>query len=230
VGGVFAPGWVSDRALRVTLGDSPDVPTRRRVIRVARLLRAMNVPGVEDIVPASTTVTLRICAECAAAGASDVLRALEDALASSGPGEVDEPARLIEIPVCYDGEDFAPDLCAVGDAVGLTARRVVELHSGCEYEVAFLGFAPGFAYLGDVPEVLRVARLDTPRVSVPAGSVAIARRYTGVYPAATPGGWRLIGRTPVRMFDALRERASLLEPGDRVRFVPISRERFEGWR
>ena len=134
-------------------------------------------------------------------------------------------ARRVEIPVCYEGE-FGPDLAEVGSLHGMTAAQAIELHASVEYLVYFLGFVPGFAYLGELPEALVTPRLAAPRRKVPAGSVGIAGHQTGVYPFATPGGWRLIGRTPVTMFQAEREGLSLLSIGDRVKFTPISGERF----
>ena len=134
-------------------------------------------------------------------------------------------ARLVEIPVCYGGE-FGPDLVEVCKFRGMTEARAIELHSSIEYLVYFLGFVPGFAYLGELPEELVTPRLASPRRKVPAGSVGIAGNQTGVYPFATPGGWRLLGRTPAKMFRADREAFSLLSIGDRVRFAPISAEQF----
>jgi KipI family sensor histidine kinase inhibitor len=133
--------------------------------------------------------------------------------------------RLVEIPVCYGGE-FGPDLKDVAELHGLTAQRAIEVHTSATYIVYFLGFVPGFAYLGEVAEELATPRLSTPRRSVPPGSVGIAGSQTGVYPIATPGGWRLLGRTPVKMFRPDRAEVSLLAIGDRVRFVAISREQF----
>ena len=109
---------------------------------------------------------------------------------------------------------------------GITTERVIELHATTTYVTYFLGFAPGFAYLGQLPEALATPRLGTPRKSVPAGSVGIAGTQTGVYPISTPGGWRLLGRTPVKMFQPERAEMSLLSIGDRARFVPVSREQF----
>src|SRR5712692_870279 len=135
-----------------------------------------------------------------------------------------EPRR-VEIPVCYGGE-FGPDLNDVAAMHGMKAAQVIELHASAEYLVYFLGFVPGFAYLGELPEALVTPRLARPRRRVAAGSVGIAGNQTGVYPFATPGGWRLLGRTPIEMFRADREGLSLLSIGDRVRFTPISAERF----
>ncbi len=126
---------------------------------------------------------------------------------------------LVEIPVRYGGDD-GPDLAEVAALHGLRPDDVVELHAGTEYRVYFLGFAPGFAYMGPVPAQIATRRLDAPRQRIPAGSVGIAGEQTGVYPFALPGGWRIIGRTDVSLWDLQRDPPSLLRAGDRVRFVP----------
>ena len=128
--------------------------------------------------------------------------------------------RLVEVPVRYGGAD-GPDLDEVARLHDLRAEDVVEIHAGAEYDAFFLGFAPGFAYLGPLPASIVTPRLDVPRPRVPAGSVAIAGAQTAVYPTETPGGWRLIGRTDARLWDASRQEPALIRPGDRVRFVPI---------
>jgi len=133
--------------------------------------------------------------------------------------------RQVEIPVCYGGE-FGPDLAEVCKLRGMTEAQAIELHASAEYLVYFLGFVPGFAYLGELSRELVTPRLSAPRRKVAAGSVGIAGNQTGVYPFATPGGWRLIGRAPIKMFRAEKDGLSLLSIGDRVRFTPISRERF----
>jgi len=134
--------------------------------------------------------------------------------------EVLEPdSRQIDIPVVYGGKP-GPDLSLVAEHCGLTPKQVVELHSSQEYVVWFLGFQPGFAYLGGLPEKLAMPRRAEPRVEVPAGSVGIGGELTGIYPLATPGGWQLIGHTPLALFDASQPEPVLLRPGDTVRFVP----------
>jgi inhibitor of KinA len=133
--------------------------------------------------------------------------------------------REVEIPVCYGGE-FGPDLNNVAETHGMTAAQVIELHSSPIYVVYFLGFAPGFAYLGGLPGALASGRLETPRAKVPQGSVGIGGKQTGVYPFSTPGGWRLIGRTPVAMFRRTANPMSLLQIGDQVRFRAISEKEF----
>lgn len=149
------------------------------------------------------------------------------ALSPSGPGTVhaadrvaEGPREVIEIPVRYGGES-GPDLADVAALNDLHPSDVVDLHAGTEYRVFFLGFAPGFAYLGPLPAPIATARLATPRERVPAGSVGIAGAQTGVYPFGMPGGWRLIGRTDAPIWDLSRDSPSLLRPGDRVRFVAI---------
>ena len=131
--------------------------------------------------------------------------------------------RLVEIPTVYGGE-CGPDIEFVAEHNGLSVKDVIRLHSGATYTVYMLGFTPGFPYLGKVPEAITAPRLPTPRKSVPAGSVGIAGSQTGIYPSATPGGWRLIGRTSVTLFDPQRTPPALLRPGDQVRFAPISAE------
>lgn len=147
------------------------------------------------------------------------LEAYVSRLRPPAPSAQPEP-RLIELPILYGGE-AGVDLTRVAMMAGLRDSEVVELHSGTEYTVRFLGFMPGFPYLGPLPEQLHTSRHETPRTSVPAGSVAIAEDQTSVYPVSSPGGWNLIGRTPSRLFDAREHPPSLLLPGDRVRFVPV---------
>ncbi|MGZ5003224.1 MAG: 5-oxoprolinase subunit PxpB, partial [Chthoniobacterales bacterium] len=135
-------------------------------------------------------------------------------------------APLVEIPVCYDDE-FAPDLLLVAERAGLASAEVVRRHSAAEYRVHCLGFTPGFAFLSGLPAKLATPRRDTPRKEVPAGAVAIGGQQTGVYPQVSPGGWNVIGRSPIRFFDASAATPTLLRVGDRVRFRPITRTEFD---
>jgi KipI family sensor histidine kinase inhibitor len=136
------------------------------------------------------------------------------------------PRDRIAIPVCYDAE-FGPDLNDVAAHNRISVEDVVRLHTSAIYTVYFLGFSPGFGYLGGLPKELRMPRLAKPRLRVPAGSVGIADQQTGVYPSETAGGWRLIGRTPLAMFDPALDPPSRLQPGDRIQFTAISRSAFE---
>jgi inhibitor of KinA len=151
---------------------------------------------------------------------------LVQSLATAGHAETGDESKVVEIPVCYDA-DFGPDLFDVGAHTRLPVDEVVRLHAGGIYRVCFLGFTAGFAYLGGMPEVLNTPRLATPRRVVAAGSVGIAGGQTGIYPTQTPGGWRLIGRTPLRMFDAQAEPPTPVQAGDRLRFVAIDRAEFK---
>ena len=146
---------------------------------------------------------------------SEVGSKLKDGKAGAG--------RLVEIPTLYGGE-YGPDLEFVAEQAGLSVEEAVGLHSGVDYLVYMMGFTPGFPYLGGLPERLATPRLTTPRTVIPAGSVGIAESQTGVYPLASPGGWQLIGRTPLRLFDVERDPPSLISAGDRVRFVPLGSE------
>ncbi len=141
------------------------------------------------------------------------------------PDEADPSGHRVDIPVWYDAS-VGPELALIAKRNGWSLQQVAEAHSATEYRVFALGFVPGFAFMGLVAPALATPRLATPRQRVPRGSIAIAERQTSAYPQVTPGGWNLIGRTPVTLFDATRDPMTMLEAGDRVRFVPISRERF----
>lgn len=172
--------------------------------------------GVIDIVPAYASLAIHYDPRAASANEMlDSLPAIVGRALESGFGA--DPGELITIPVRYDG----PDLDAVAAATSLSVDAVIEAHSGVEYFAYMLGFTPGFAYLGDLDPVLRLPRRESPRIRVPAGSVAIAAAQTAVYPHETPGGWHIIGRTSLRMFDAGREKPALVRAGDRVRFQPV---------
>jgi KipI family sensor histidine kinase inhibitor len=147
----------------------------------------------------------------------DAMRPLFDAAEHAAP----VAGRRWCLPVCYEGE-AAPDLAETARAAGIGPDEVIALHSGTEFRVYMLGFLPGFPFMGDLPEVLRLPRRTEPRLRVPAGSVAIAGGQTAIYPWESPGGWHLLGRCPVRLFDVRRASPSLLAAGDRVRFAPVS--------
>jgi inhibitor of KinA len=154
-----------------------------------------------------------------------VVNFLRERLTGLAVEALDAP-RLVEIPVCYGG-DLGPDLDDVARMHELSPDEVVRLHSAAEYLVYMIGFMPGFAYLGGLPERIATPRRKTPRTAVPAGTVGIGGRQTGVYPLVSPGGWNLIGRTPVKIFDIARSEPTLLGTGDRVRFRPMTRAEFD---
>ncbi len=193
------------------LVDTADAPAAQAL---AATLRRVTLPGLTAVVPGRRSVLVEVDPL-----AADV-DVVADALARLEASPIPEAGRLRTIPVAYGGE-YGPDLEGVAEAAGLTAGEVIELHVTTELHVLFGGFAPGFAYLGEVAPALHVGRLPTPRTVTPAGSVALADGMSGIYPAALPGGWRVIGRTPLAMFDPRREPPAYLVPGDRVRFVAI---------
>ncbi|TAM49812.1 MAG: 5-oxoprolinase subunit PxpB [Acidobacteria bacterium] len=208
----------SDHTILAAFGDEVSLAAHRRVRAALHALQREPIPGVTNLHPAYASVLVSYD-PLAAAGelvAGEVARRVQAAGAIPLPG----PA-LVEIPVRYGGE-WGPDLAAVATACGLTEAEVAREHAAAEYLVYFLGFSPGFAYLGGLPPGLATARRASPRTLVPAGSVAIGGRQTGVYPLASPGGWQLIGRTPLALFDPARTPPALLAAGDRVRFVAVA--------
>ena len=213
----------SDAALLVLLAAEPSESGTAAALALCEALAASPPPGLVDLRPAYTSLLIVFDPRVTTHG--EIELAAKPLLPP--PGLALEPAgRTVEIPVCYEGE-CAPDLADVARGARLAPEEAVALHAGASYRVAFLGFSPGFAYLLGLPSRLATPRLPAPRLRVPAGSVGIAGGQTGLYPRATPGGWRLVGRTPVPLFDPGRESASFLLPGDGVRFVPVSRRDFD---
>ena len=212
----------SDQSLLVYFGEKITIEANERVRKLLHLLEAEPIAGVRNLHPAYCSLLVKF--DALKWQHEKMERELRKYLVRLDKMKLPEP-RHVEIPVCYGGE-FGPDLDEVAALHKTTPEQVIHLHSSETYLVYFLGFVPGFAYLGELPKELVAPRLATPRKKVPAGSVGIAGNQTGVYPFETPGGWRLLGRTPVSMFRTDREGLSLLSIGDRVRFIPISRERF----
>jgi KipI family sensor histidine kinase inhibitor len=204
----------SDCSLLVSFGQEISEESRRRVARLCGSLAG--ICGILNLHPAYASVLVDF--DPRLRGRAE-LEALLRELAAAGGG-ADAAQRTVEIPVRYGGE-YGPDLEDVARHTGLSAGRVVELHASAEYRVHFLGFSPGFPYLGGLPAQLSTPRLAAPRTLVPGGSVAIGGSQAGIYPMDSPGGWRIIGRTPLRLFDAQGSPPALLAMGDRVRFTPI---------
>lgn len=217
----FALTPLGDSALILRTGDSLG-----EVLTAARKLEAAQLEGVEEIVPAFASVGIFFVSPPNLNSAEKEIRAALRKRARRR-GLVARP-RLIEIPVCYESV-FAPDLDEVAEHCGLTPNELVKRHVAARYQVQCVGFTPGFPYLSGLPPTLAMPRRATPRTWVPAGSVAIGGRHTGIYPLSSPGGWNLIGRTPLSLFDPARQPPALLRPGDRVRFRPIARDQFEQW-
>lgn len=212
----------SDSSLLVVLGDAVSLDNHQRVMSLFLVLQQLNDPRIRNLHPAYASMLidfdpLRISHEEAAS--------LLENLAVPEMTQYQRPVNIVTLPVCYDLE-FGPDLEDIANQAKIPAREVIRLHSSATYRVHFLGFTPGFAYLGGLPEALHMPRLSRPRTQVPAGTVAIAGSQAGVYPVDSPGGWQLIGRTPVRVFDPNATRPALLGSGDLVKFSAIDRATF----
>ncbi len=219
---------MGDRALVIEFGDRLDPELSSRIAAAAQHLRASPPPGVLDIVPAYTTLALHYDPAVVGAGATPyeaLIEQIEAWLHAQADAEL-TPGHLVEIPVCY-GSGLGEDLEEVARQHGLTPEEVATIHASTDYRVYLLGFVPGFAFLGNLDSRIATPRRDAPRPHVPAGSVAIGGNQTGVYPLETPGGWHLIGRTPVKMFTPETQPPCLIGAGDTVRFVPISRAEFD---
>ena len=208
---------VGDGAATVELGDRLDPATNARVLALDRDLAAKPFEGFLEAVPTHRSLLVLFDAAVVRFGAvaEDLIDRAGRRAAPPGPG------RLHLFPTAYGGED-GPDLAPLARERGLGEADVVRLHASSEYTAFMLGFTPGFAYLGLLPQALECPRRATPRVRVPAGSVGLAGRQTGIYPVASPGGWQLVGRTSRRLFDPFRAEPALVAPGDRVRFLPVS--------
>lgn len=239
---------LAEDALLLRFGDGIDMAINARVHAAAQALRLAGLPGITDIAPAYATLLVRFDLPAWADGFNPevpphqrFMTALRSALAAidfksldsrvrgndaqDSTTSIEAIARRIEIPVCYGG-DCGADLDAVAAHTGLARDEVIARHTAAEYTVAMLGFAPGFPYLLGLDPALHVPRRATPRTRVPAGSVAIGGAQTGIYPCELPGGWHLIGHTPLVLFDPRRDLSCLLAPGDRVRFRGIDTDEF----
>jgi len=211
-----------DSGLLVEYGDGIAPEVNARVRAMDMVLATHPLEGVREVVPTYRSLLILY----------DPLQAEPDQLAQALVGlesRLDEitipPPDTVEIPVCYGG-DHGPDIEHVAQANGLTVEEVIRLHSKTVYSIYMIGFTPGFCFLGGLPDNLHTPRLETPRMRVPAGSVGIANAQTGIYPLTSPGGWQLIGRTPVRLFAPEKESPFIYKTGDSILFVPISPERY----
>ena len=212
-----------DAALVVELPARVDPAVNSRLVFMADALRNRAAAVIRDAVVGYCTLTVYFDPlHVDAAWLEEQIRLV----ATEEPPEEQRAGATIEVPVCYGG-DLGPDLADVAARCGCTEDEVIRLHIGVEYRVYVVGFVPGFAYMGVVDDRLALPRRAVPRTRVPAGSVAIAAGQTGIYPIETPGGWHLLGRTPIRPFDENREPPVLFRPGDLVHFRPIDREAFD---
>ncbi len=206
-----------DQGLVVEFGNVIDPTVNRRVHDLAQAITDAKLTGILDLVP--TYRSLLVMYDPLSHSYNGMKFTLSSLLEGMTESELASP-KVVEIPVIYDAE-YGPDLDFVCQHSGLSHKEVIEIHSNATYLVYMLGFTPGFPYLGGMDDRIATPRLKTPRTSIPAGSVGIAEKQTGVYPIESPGGWQLIGYTPIKLFDPAREEPVLLEPGNYVRFLPV---------
>jgi inhibitor of KinA len=220
-----------DHAVTIELGDAIDININQKVISLFHHLSENKIEGVKDLIPAYNTLTLvydvfLLKKKHPAISVYETMCSYLQKAAALIKEEISAARRLMKIPVCYDPQ-LAPDIVSLAETHQLTVDEVVRLHTAKIYRVYMIGFLPGFAYMGSVNEQLITPRRMQPRTIVPAGSVGIAGEQTGIYPFDSPGGWQLIGQTPIQMFDAKKTESCYLYPGDEVQFHAISIDEFK---
>jgi inhibitor of KinA len=212
---IFRP--MGDRSLLVELGDAISPEVNRRVQQLTLQLRQVGLPGVRELAPGYRS--LLVVFDPLTIAPAELMGRITAVAAQQGSAGL-PPAKLLTVPVFYGG-DYGPDLEGVAAHLGISSDEVIGLHTETVYRVYMIGFTPGYPYMGELPAALAVPRRSTPRTRVPKGSVGIAQRQTGIYSVESPGGWQIIGWTPIELFDPLRRLPSLLEMGDRVKFEAV---------
>ena len=218
---------LGDNSIIIELGDDISREIQQKVKKVSSFFEEHSFDWMIETVPGFTTVAVfydPLKIETTTLPYETVCEELTTLLVGLSVDQDAEP-RIVEIPVCYGGE-FGPDLEEVAEHNGITPEEVIDIHSNGEYIVYMIGFAPGFPYIGGMSEKIAAPRRKNPRLKIPAGSVGIAGKQTGVYPIETPGGWRLIGRTPLKLFLPDGDTPSLLQAGDQIKFIQVSQEEF----
>jgi len=211
-----------DSSLTMEFGNEISVEVNKKIRNTINAIENNPPKGLTELVP--TYRSIQVLYDPMVVDFKEMVISLEDILNLVTDGQVDN-YRIVEIPTCYGGE-FGPDLEFVAKHNNLEVDEVIEIHSGSDYLLYMLGFTPGFGYLGGMSEKIATPRLQVPRTTIPAGSAGIAATQTGIYPIDSPGGWQLIGRTPVKLYDPLNEPPVLLNAGDYVRFIPITIEEY----
>lgn len=212
-----------DSSLTMEFGNEISVEINKMIRNTVSAIENNSPEGIKELIP--TYRSIQILYDPLIADFKKIVVSLEEILALATDGGEDN-YRIVEIPTCY-GSEFGPDLSFVAEHNNLTQEEVINIHTGSDYLLYMLGFTPGFGYLGGMSEKIATPRLQVPRTIIPAGSVGIAATQTGIYPIDSPGGWQLIGRTPVKLYDPLSDVPVLLNAGDYIRFKAISQEEFE---
>jgi len=216
---------MGDRALLVELGDEISPLVNRKVRELFITLQNRTIEGIVETVPSYRS--LLIVYEPRRVRLSTLQKAIDELQKTVDISKIPEPKKL-KIPVVYGGE-YGPDLEWVARYHGITHEEAVKRHTGNIYQVYMIGFTPGFAYMGELPENIATPRRETPRTAIPAGSVGIAQRETGIYPVVSPAGWQIIGRTPLKLFDETKWPPALMEMGDSIQFFSIEEEEMSQW-
>ncbi|MBU1341142.1 MAG: 5-oxoprolinase subunit PxpB [Proteobacteria bacterium] len=211
-----------DTGIIVEFGQGIDPDVNAKVRAVAAAIKKNTLQGVIEIIP--TYRALLLIYDPLITLPEKLVRFIEQ-VETTLDYETAEPFKVVEIPVCYGGP-FGPDIETVAEIAGIGVEEVIRLHSKPEYLIYMVGFTPGFPFLGGLDEKLFTPRLKTPRMAVPEGSVGIANNQTGMYPVTSPGGWQIIGRTPLTLFAPQRENPFLYQAGDKIKFIPISRQEY----
>ena len=214
---------VGDRAISIDFGQVIDPTINRHIRQTIERIKALQLEGIIELVP--TYCALLVEYDAMLYSYSEICKIIEPTLEEGMTNTTNELVTVVEVPTVYGGE-FGPDLSFVASHNHLSEDEVISIHSGTDYLVYMLGFIPGFTYLGGMDPRIATPRLSSPRILIPAGSVGIAGEQTGTYPSDSPGGWQIIGRTPVTMYDMSKAQAALLKAGDYVRYVPIDESEF----
>lgn len=223
-----------DRAVTIKMGKEINMTTHKKVKFLCDHLKSNPFTGMIEVTPSYTTVTVfyeptdLVLNSVNESPYNEVVRILSTIISSINLTENTAQTNTILIPVCYGGK-YGPDLAEVAEIHQLTEQQVIEIHANQDYLVYMIGFAPGFPYLGGMSEKIATPRKSTPRNMIPIGSIGIGGAQTGIYPIESPGGWQLIGRTPIKLFDVEKDQPSLLKAGDVVKFTPITKEQYENW-
>ena len=214
---------VGDRAISIDFGQVIDPTINRHIRQTIERIKELQLEGIIELVP--TYCALLVEYDAMLYSYSEICNIIEPTLEEGMANTTNELVTVVEVPTVYGGE-FGPDLSFVASHNHLSEDEVISIHSGTDYLVYMLGFIPGFTYLGGMDPRIATPRLSSPRTLIPAGSVGIAGEQTGTYPSDSPGGWQIIGRTPVTMYDMSKAQAALLKAGDYVRYVPIDESEF----
>ena len=211
-----------DSALLIEFGKEINPETKRKITAIVQLMREQHIEGIVDVIPAFCSLLINY--DPRVLSYEELKERMENLLKMETKTETTRK-RIFEIPVCYGGE-YGPDIDNIAEHAGLSVDEVIKIHSSKDYLIYMLGFLPGFTYLGGLDERIHTPRLASPRLTIRAGSVGIGGSQTGIYPLDSPGGWQLMGLTPVRTYDPERQTPILVEAGDYIRFIPIDEEEF----